>query len=200
MSVWAHQIAPECVHALGHQTIYWGEEVVWKAGKGAPHTVTSGLGDGDRAAGALFDSPRLDTGEVFAQTFDEAGVNTYFSRTMPRMRGSMRVRELYLCTYSAVAQCDREDPTANCFPIRMDTCNDGILLPSPVLSSSGESPCRVLSSRNDVGHVSLRAHTDEGCTSRGRHSVLMEASAFGQCQNLTTPHTVGPVRVTVVPS
>ena len=60
-----------------------GEEVIWSNSDGVPHTVT--VYDGD------FDSGVFGTGELFAQTFDEAGEYDIFCSLHPEMTGTIRV-------------------------------------------------------------------------------------------------------------
>lgn len=59
--------------------IHRGDTVAWSWSDG-DHTVTSGRGDLDRRAGALFDAPLTAAQPAFSRRFMEAGTFRYFSR------------------------------------------------------------------------------------------------------------------------
>src|SRR4051794_30997151 len=69
----------------GTLTVPAGTTVTWTNAGSRPHTVTADDGS--------FDSGRLDPGEQFSQTFDQAGTFTYHCGFHPDMQGSIVVTE-----------------------------------------------------------------------------------------------------------
>ena len=67
-------------------TVPVGTKVVWTNDDSDPHTVMSA------ADPKLLKSPPLDTGDLFAFTFDKPGTYRYFCSIHPRMQGTIIVR------------------------------------------------------------------------------------------------------------
>ena len=89
-------------------TVPVGSTVTWTNSGSRPHTVTADDGS--------FDSGRLDPGEQFSQTFDQAGTFTYHCGFHPEMQGSIVVTEQQADvsddTTSEVDQAEATPPTA----------------------------------------------------------------------------------------
>jgi len=76
----------------GDLTVEIGTTITWTNQDIAEHTVTSGTTDGSVGSGdGLFDSGLFFAGESYSQTFDEAGVFSYFCSVHPWMSGTVTV-------------------------------------------------------------------------------------------------------------
>jgi hypothetical protein len=75
-------------------TVRVGSSVSWSNTGAVEHTVTSDSTGATTTAGAVWDSGKLATGQVFSHTFDTPGTFAYHCTVHPTMTGTIKVVEM----------------------------------------------------------------------------------------------------------